>query len=128
MVEGPCTVINDYEWLVKNAQQGKTEPTCQPLWEELYAAAAGKDIEYAWRKRDQTLGSRLAHQLARDAARVNSLFAGRAKLPSLSTPGAMASSSVPASAARLSPYFSRNFSVALLPSAMFGALTSLIWW
>jgi ribonuclease HI len=69
MAEGPPTVISDYEWLVKNAQQGKTQPTCQPLWEELFACAAGKDIEYAWRKRGQSLGSRLAHQLARDAAR-----------------------------------------------------------
>ena len=69
MAEGPCTVISDYEWLVKNAQQGKTQPTCQPLWEELFASAAGKDSEYAWRKRDQSLGSRLAHQLASDAVR-----------------------------------------------------------
>jgi hypothetical protein len=38
MAEGPCTVISDYQWLVQNAQQGKTQPTCQPLWEELSLA------------------------------------------------------------------------------------------
>lgn len=69
MAEGPCTVISDYEWLVQNAQRGTPQATCRPLWDELFTAAAGKDIEYAWKKRDQSLGSRLAHQLARDAAR-----------------------------------------------------------
>ena len=62
-------VISDYEWLVQNAQRGMPQATCRPLWEELFAAAAGKDVEYAWKKRDQSLGSRLAHQLARDAAK-----------------------------------------------------------
>jgi hypothetical protein len=36
---------------------------------ELYAATAGKDVEFAWWKRDQSLGQRLANQLARDAAK-----------------------------------------------------------
>ncbi|MDB5308270.1 MAG: RNase [Gemmataceae bacterium] len=68
MADGPCTVISDYEGLIRTAQQGKTE-TCKAVWEELYAEMAGKDVEIAWRKQDQTLGSRLAHQLARDAAK-----------------------------------------------------------
>lgn len=69
MAEGPTTVISDCEWLAQNAQRGTPQATCRPLWDELFAAASGKDIEYAWHKRDQSLGSRLAHQLVRDAAR-----------------------------------------------------------
>lgn len=69
MAEGPCTVIRDYEWLVQNAQRGTPQATCRPLWDELFAAAAGKDVRFAWHKRDQSLGSRLAHQLTRDAGR-----------------------------------------------------------
>lgn len=69
MTEGPCTVISDYEWLVQNAQRGTPQATCRPLWDELFAAAAGKDVQFEWRKRDQLLGSRLVHQLAREAAR-----------------------------------------------------------
>ena len=69
MAEGPCTVISGFEWLVHNALWGTPQATCRPLWDELFAAAAGKDIEYAWKKRDQSLGSRLAHQLAREAVR-----------------------------------------------------------
>ena len=55
--------------MIRTAQQGKTPETCKAVWEELYAATAGKDITFEWRKRDQSLGSRLAHQLARDAAK-----------------------------------------------------------
>jgi hypothetical protein len=58
-----------YQWLVQNAQRGTPQATCRTLWDELYAAAAGKDVVFEWRRRDQSLGSRLAHQLARDAAR-----------------------------------------------------------
>ena len=69
MAEGACTVFSDYEWLVKNAQQGTPQATCRALWDELFASAAGKDVQFEWKRRDQSLGSRLAHQLARDAAR-----------------------------------------------------------
>ena len=34
-----------------------------------YAVAASKYVTFEWRKRDQCLGQRLAHQLARDAAK-----------------------------------------------------------
>jgi ribonuclease HI len=69
MAEGPCTVISDHEGLVGIAQRGMTPQYCQPVWQELYAAAAGKDVTFEWRRRNQSLGSRLAHQLARDAAK-----------------------------------------------------------
>jgi ribonuclease HI len=69
MADGPCTIISDYDGLIRTAQQGKSPEKCKAVWEELYAATAGRDIEFAWRKRDQSLGSRLAHQLARDVAR-----------------------------------------------------------
>ncbi len=66
---GPAMIISDHEGIVGLARDGRTPRMCKPLWDELYAAAAGKDIEFAWKKRDQSLGSRLAHQLARDAVR-----------------------------------------------------------
>lgn len=69
MADGPCTVISDYEGLIRTAQQGKTPDTCKTVWDELYAATAGKDVTFEWRRRDNGLGSRLAHQLARDAAK-----------------------------------------------------------
>jgi ribonuclease HI len=69
MAEGPCTAISDYEGMIRTAQQGKTPETCKAVWGELYAATAGKDVSFEWRRRDQSLGSRLAHQLARDAAK-----------------------------------------------------------
>jgi hypothetical protein len=40
-----------------------------PVWQELYGAAAGTDIEFVWRNRDQSPDSELAHQLARDPAK-----------------------------------------------------------
>ena len=69
LADGPCTIISDHEGIIGLARDGRTPRMCRPLWDELYAAAAGKDIEYARKKRDQSLGSRLAHQLARDAAK-----------------------------------------------------------
>jgi hypothetical protein len=42
---------------------------CRPLWDEPYAAAAVKDVLFERRRRDQSLGSQPAHQLARDAAK-----------------------------------------------------------
>ena len=69
MADGPCTVVSDHEGIVGIARDGRTPRMCRPLWEELYATATGKDIEFAWRKRDQSLGQRLAHQLSREAAR-----------------------------------------------------------
>jgi ribonuclease HI len=67
--EGPCTLISVHEGIIGVAQQGRTPRHCQPIWQELYSAAAGKDVVFEWRRRDQSLGSRLAHQLARDAAK-----------------------------------------------------------
>jgi ribonuclease HI len=69
MADGPCTIVSDHEGIIGLARDGRTPRMCRPLWDELYATAAGKDIEFEWRKRDQSLGSRLAHQIARDAAR-----------------------------------------------------------
>lgn len=69
LADGPATIISDHEGRVGLAQEGRRPRMCRLLWDELYAAAAGKDVEFAWRKRDQSLGSRLAHQLARNAAK-----------------------------------------------------------
>ena len=69
MAEGPCTIVSDHEGIVSVVQRGMTPRVCRAVWEELYAATEGKDVNFAWRKRDQSLGSRLANQLARDAAR-----------------------------------------------------------
>jgi hypothetical protein len=60
MAEGPCRVISDHEGLTGITQQGRTPRYCQPVWQELHAAAAGKVVVFEWRKRDQSLGSRLA--------------------------------------------------------------------
>ena len=69
MADGPCTIISDYEGLIRTVQQSKTPESCKTVWGELYAAIAGKDVTFEWRRRDNGLGSRLAHQLARDAAK-----------------------------------------------------------
>ncbi len=65
---GPCTIVSDHEGMVGIAQRGMTPRMCKPLGEELDEAAASKDVTFEWRRRDQSLGSRLAPQLARDAA------------------------------------------------------------
>jgi ribonuclease HI len=69
IAEGPCTVISDHEGIVGIAQRGMSPRMCQQVWGELYDALLGKDVEFAWHRRDQSLGSRLAHQIARDAAK-----------------------------------------------------------
>ena len=69
MAEGPTTVVSDHEGIVGCAQRGMTPRWSADLWNELYAAAAGKDVQFEWRRRDQSLGSRLANQLARAAAK-----------------------------------------------------------
>ena len=69
LAEGPCTIVSDHWGIISAAQQGKIPARCKSLWEEMYAAAADKDIQFEWHKRGQALGSRLAHQLARDAAK-----------------------------------------------------------
>jgi ribonuclease HI len=69
MAEGPCTIVSDHEGIISVALRGMTPRVCRAFWEEFYAAAAGKDVTFEWLKRDQSLGSRLAHQLARDAAK-----------------------------------------------------------
>lgn len=69
MVEGPCTIVSDHEGIVGLARDRRTPRVCRALWDKLDASAAGKDVQFQWRKRDQSLGSRLAHQLARDAAK-----------------------------------------------------------
>ena len=65
---GPCTIVSDHEGTVGIAPRGKTLRMCKPFREELDAAAASKGVQFGWRKRDQSLASRLAHQLAREAA------------------------------------------------------------
>jgi ribonuclease HI len=69
LADGPCTVICDYDGMVCTARHGRTPEICKPLWNELYTAMVGKDVEFEWRPRSQSLGQRLAHQFARDAAR-----------------------------------------------------------
>jgi ribonuclease HI len=69
MAECPCTVISDHEGIVGIARRGITPRYYHAVWQELYAAVPGKDVGFGWRRRDQPLGSRPAHQLARDAAK-----------------------------------------------------------
>ncbi len=69
MAEGPSTIVSDHEAIVRLAQQARKARWSPALWDELYAATADKDITFEWRRRGQTLGQRLAHQLARDAVR-----------------------------------------------------------
>jgi ribonuclease HI len=69
MAEGACTIVSDHEGIIGLARDGRMPRTCRPLWEELYAATEGKDVEFEWHRRDQSLGSRLANQLAREAAK-----------------------------------------------------------
>jgi ribonuclease HI len=69
LADGPCAIVSDHEGIIGLAQAGRTPRMYQPLWKELYAATAGKDVVFVWQRRDQALGSRLAHQLARDAAK-----------------------------------------------------------
>ena len=66
--EGPCTMISDHEGIVRIAQQGGTPHHPKPVGDELYVATAGEGVRFEWR-RDQTLGQRLDHYLARDAAK-----------------------------------------------------------
>ena len=63
MADGPCTILSDYHGMVRDAQQGNTPETCKAVWDELYAATAGNDATFEWRRRDQPPSSRLAHQL-----------------------------------------------------------------
>lgn len=69
MAEWPTTVVSDHEGIVGIAQRGMTPRWSPDVWKEFYEAASGKDIEFVWRRRDQSFGQRLAHQLAREAAR-----------------------------------------------------------
>lgn len=69
MADGRVTVVSDYDWPLRTVKAGKTPEKCEPLWEEPCVSAVGKGVEFTWRRRDQSLGSRLAHQLARDAVR-----------------------------------------------------------
>jgi hypothetical protein len=69
MADGPCTVVSVHAGIVKLARQGKTSALCKPVWEGLYASMAGKGVTFEWRRRDKSLGQRLAHQLARDVAK-----------------------------------------------------------
>lgn len=69
MAEGPTSVICDHEGIVSIANRGMTPRWSSDVWNELYSAANGKDISYEWRGRSQSFGQRLAHQLAREAAR-----------------------------------------------------------
>jgi hypothetical protein len=41
----------------------------KPVGDQLYVATAGEGVQFEWRRRDQTLGQRVAHQLGRDAAK-----------------------------------------------------------
>lgn len=68
MADGPTTIISDLHGIVRTAQQRKVPEWSRALWEELYAAAEGKDISFEWRKRSQTIGQQIAHRLAKEAA------------------------------------------------------------
>jgi ribonuclease HI len=69
MVDGPCAIVSDHGGIVRVAQEGRTPEWCKPVWQELYSAMEGKDVVFEWRGRNGSLGQRLAHQLAREAAR-----------------------------------------------------------
>jgi hypothetical protein len=69
MSDGPCTIVSDHEGVIKLAQQGRTPQQLKPLWDELYAALEGKDVAFEWRRRGSSLGARLAHQIAKGAAK-----------------------------------------------------------
>lgn len=69
MVEAPCTIISDHEGIISVAQRGMRPFMCRSVWDELYAATEGKDVQFEWRRRDQSLGQRIAHQLARAEAK-----------------------------------------------------------
>lgn len=69
LVEAPCTIVSDHEGIIGVAQRGLRPFMCRSVWDELYAATAGKDVQFEWRRRDQSLGQRIAHQLARAEAK-----------------------------------------------------------
>lgn len=69
LVEAPCTIVSDHEGIIGIAQRGLRPFMCRSVWDELYAATAGKDVAFEWRRRDQSLGQRIAHQLARAEAK-----------------------------------------------------------
>jgi ribonuclease HI len=69
MAEGPCTVISDHRWIVEPSIRGIRRSGTSPSGKSCTRRRRSKDVTFEWRRRDQTLGQRLAHQLARDAAR-----------------------------------------------------------
>jgi hypothetical protein len=66
--KAPCTIISDLEG-IGVAQRGMTPRMCRPVWQELYAATDGEDIAFEWCRPDNSLGSRLANQIVRGAAK-----------------------------------------------------------
>jgi hypothetical protein len=62
-------MISDDEGIVRIAQRGGTPHHLKPVGDELYVATAGESVRFEWRRRDQTLGQRPDHQLARDATK-----------------------------------------------------------
>jgi hypothetical protein len=62
-------MISDHEGIVRISQQGGTPHHPKPVGDELYVATAREGVQFEWRRRDQILGQRLAHQLDRDAAK-----------------------------------------------------------
>jgi hypothetical protein len=62
-------MISDHEGIVRIAQQGRTPHHLKPVGDEPCVATAGEGVPFEWRRRDQTPGQRLAHKLARDAAK-----------------------------------------------------------
>lgn len=69
MADGPCTVVTDSQVIPRQIATGAVPRKCPELWRELYAAFRGKDVRVEWHRRAGTHGQRLAHELARAAAR-----------------------------------------------------------
>jgi hypothetical protein len=62
-------MISDHEGIVRIARQGGTPHHPKPVGDELSLATAGEGVRPERGRRHQTLSQRLAHQLARDAAK-----------------------------------------------------------
>jgi ribonuclease HI len=69
LANGPCTIISDHEGIVRIARQEREPHHFKQLWQELYATIGDKEVMFEWQRRGESLGQRLGHQLARDAAK-----------------------------------------------------------
>ena len=59
--DDPCLIFSDQAGGVCIAQQRRVPRHCRATLEEHYAATTVKDAAFDWKRRDQTLGQRIAH-------------------------------------------------------------------